>query len=88
MRRNFFAGVDGGMSGGPSVRRPGSEDPHRLCQGFDVCGYIKVIPNISYHISYIINYPLFKLIKSNYIIIGSLFGLTCVNLELSICVND
>ena len=25
---NFFSGVDGGPSGGSSVRRPRSEDPH------------------------------------------------------------
>ena len=28
MRRKISAHVDGGMSGGSSVRRPGSEDPH------------------------------------------------------------
>ena len=29
MRRKISAHVDGGPSGGSSVRRPGSEDPHR-----------------------------------------------------------
>jgi hypothetical protein len=27
--RNFFASVEGGLSGGSSMHRPGSEDPHR-----------------------------------------------------------
>ena len=31
VQRTFFAGVDGGLSGGSSMCRPGSEDPHR-CQ--------------------------------------------------------
>ena len=30
MRRKISAGVDGGLSGGSSVRRPRSEVPHRL----------------------------------------------------------
>ena len=30
----IFAGVDGGLSGGASVRRPGSEDPHQRQQKF------------------------------------------------------
>ena len=29
MRRKISAHVDGGLSGGSRVRRPGSEDPHR-----------------------------------------------------------
>ena len=29
MRQKNSAGIDGGLSGGPSVRKPGSEDPHR-----------------------------------------------------------
>ena len=29
VRRFFFAGVDRGPNGGSSLRRPGSEDPHR-----------------------------------------------------------
>jgi hypothetical protein len=27
VRRNIFASVDGGLSGGSRVRRPGNEDP-------------------------------------------------------------
>ena len=30
----FLAGVDGGLSGGSSMRRPGSEDPHRHQRNF------------------------------------------------------
>jgi hypothetical protein len=29
VRRKISAHVDGGLSGGSRVRRPGSEDPHR-----------------------------------------------------------
>ena len=29
MGHKFFTGVDGGLSGGSSVRRAGSEDPHQ-----------------------------------------------------------
>ena len=34
MRREISASVDGGLSGGSSVRRPGSEDPHRRQRKF------------------------------------------------------
>ena len=32
--RNISASVDGGLSRGSSVRRPGSEDPHRRLRKF------------------------------------------------------
>ena len=34
MRRQISASVDGGPSGGSSVRKPGSEDPHRRQRKF------------------------------------------------------
>jgi hypothetical protein len=44
---DISAGVDGGLSGGSSMRRPGTEDPHRRqwklfciisqCKCFDIC---------------------------------------------------
>ena len=33
----FFADVDGGLSGGSSVRRPGSKEPHRRHRKFSKC---------------------------------------------------
>ena len=39
VRRKNSAGFDGGLSGGVSVRRPVSEDPHRRQRIF--CGYVK-----------------------------------------------
>ena len=36
VRRKISAGVDGGLSGGSSVRRPGSEDPHRHQRKFSI----------------------------------------------------
>ena len=37
--QNFFAGVDGGPIGGSSMRRPGSEDPHRHSK---ICNFISL----------------------------------------------
>ena len=34
MRQQISAGVNGGMSGGSSMHRPGSEDPHRRQRKF------------------------------------------------------
>jgi hypothetical protein len=34
MYRNFFIGVNGALSRGSSVRRPGSKDPHQLQRKF------------------------------------------------------
>ena len=37
MCRKISAHVDGGLSGGSRVRRPGSEDPHRRERKFPSC---------------------------------------------------
>ena len=51
MRRQISAGVDGGLSGGSSVRRPGSKDPHlhkqKFCYNFSIA--------ISFRISIVSN---------------------------------
>ena len=36
MRQKISAHVDGGLSGGSSVRRPGSEDPHPRERKFSI----------------------------------------------------
>ena len=48
MRRKISAQVDGGLSGGPRVRRPGSEDPQRREQKFFIvsCYYFSIVEYI------------------------------------------
>ena len=43
VRRKISAGVDGGLNGGSSVRRPRSEDPHRRQRKFYVCCQAQIL---------------------------------------------
>ena len=48
----FFTHVDGGPSGGSSMRRPGSENPHRRERKFfcaQACRHLKTLKNIEKH---------------------------------------